>query len=425
MNSKQCVQVKFNQYMYKYQGKFLSKPEHRFLREVAYGLLRSTEVYLTRIGASLQEAISLKKTCKRLSYHLGKADFHERLNESHIAANRHFLARCDYLVIDGSDVSKTYAQQMEGLCRVHDGSTGQIGNGYQQMNVIGVAPSTSSTVMASSRLYSYATSHESPNLSENAVLLEELAVIDRYVKTRKTVVIDRGGDRRVLIESFLSKNRPFIIRQIGNRHISYRGKRRLLDAVGKSTALKIPVSIPRYKSGRRVLHRFMCGGVKVKFPCAHHNGDWEQSLWLVTVQRPGKSRCNFLSYIPARTEAEAVKMVMEGYGCRWRIEEVHRQVKQDYNYEAISLRRYNALRNFNSIFWMVMGFLYQQLEDVSLKLILAFREPLIYTGRLRDMGPFYPYKLSRVVKDVMLTMSIRGPAIIAKANKKQMALALF
>lgn len=425
MNSKQCVQVKFNQYLYKYQGKFLSNPEQKFLREIAYGLLRSTEVYLTRIGASLQETISLKKTCKRLSYHLGKADFHERLNESHIAANRHFLARCDYLVIDGSDVSKTYAQKMEGLSRVHDGSTGQIRKGYRQMNMIGVSPSTSSTVMASSRLYSYATPHEPANLSENTVLLEELDLIDRYVKTRQTVVIDRGGDRRVLIESFLSKNRPFIIRQRGDRHISYRGKRRLLNAVGKATALKLPVNITRYKSGRRVLHRFMCGAVKVKFPCAHHAGDWEQSLWLVTVQRPGKSRCYFLSYIPARTEVEAVKTVMEGYGCRWRIEEVHRQVKQDYNYEAISLRRYNALRNFNSIFWMVMGFLYQQLEDVSLKLILAFREPLVYTGRFQDMGTFYLYKLSRVVKDVMLTMSIRGPATVPKTNKQQMALALF
>lgn len=424
MNNKQCVQIKFNQYMYKYQGKDLNRPEQKLFRQLAYGILRSGEVHLTKIGSSLEERIRLKKTCKRFSYHLGKNDLYKRLHESHISANSRFLAGCDYVVFDGSDVTKAYAQKMEGLARVHDGSTGEIRNGYWQMNLIGVAPSTSSIVMASSRLYSYAASNESPDISENKVLLEELDRIDRYVKTKQTVVIDRGGDRRVLIESFLSTNRPFILRQKGNRHITYQGKRRRLDTVGKKIKLKWPISITRHRSGKRIIHQFMCGAVQVKFPCEHHDSDWEQTLWLVTVQRPGKGRCYFLSYLSAQTEEKAVKEVMEGYGCRWRIEEVHRQVKQDYNYESVSLRRYTALRNFNSIFWMTMGFLYQQLEDVSLKLILEFREPLIYTGRFKDMGEFYLYKLSRVLKHLLLLTKIRGPAITLISNTNQLALAL-
>ena len=110
MDNKQHVQIKFNQYCYKYQGKDLSKPEQNLLREISLGILRSGHVH----------------------YHLEKADLHERLAESHISANRCFLSRCPYLIVDGSDVTKPFASKMEGLGRVHDGSTGEISNGYWQ-----------------------------------------------------------------------------------------------------------------------------------------------------------------------------------------------------------------------------------------------------------------------------------------------------
>ena len=424
MDSKQCVQVKFNQYINKYQGKVLSLPEQKFFRETAYGILRSGHVHLTRIGSSLEEPIRLKKTCKRFSYHLGKSDLHERLNESHIGANRYFLSRCRYLIVDGSDVTKPYAKMMEGLGLVHDGSTGDISTGYWQMNLIGVAPESSSTVLASSRLYSFKTKLESPELSGNSIILEEIERIDRHVQNKQTVVIDRGGDRRVLIERFLHAERPFIIRQTGKRHVEHQGRRKRVDTVGKATKLKWTITVPRWRGGKRLIHQFSCGAVRVNFPFEHHAGSWKQPLWLVTVQRSGRGKCCFLSYIDARTAEEAVRQVMEGYGCRWRIEEVHRQVKQDYRYESVSLRRYTALRNFNTLFWMTMGFLYQQLEDISLKLILEFREPLIYTGHLRDVGKFYLYKLSRVVSDLLRFTKIRGPSNQNKINSAQLVLSI-
>ena len=189
--------------------------------------------------------------------------------------------------------------------------------------------------------------------------------------------------------------------------------------------MKWVVDIPRVRGGKRFVHRFSCGAVRVKFPHEHHEGSYKQSLWLVTAQRAGKGRCYFLSHVNARTSEEAVKKVMEGYGCRWKIEEVHRQVKQDYHYESVSLKRYLALRNFNTLFWIAMGFLYQQLEDISLKLILEFREPLIYTGRLRDMGDFYLYKLSRVIRDLLCFTKLRWPSSKKNLHATQLILDMF
>jgi hypothetical protein len=424
MDIKHCVQVKFNQYCSKYQGKDLSIPEQKLFQQTAFGILRSGHVHLTRIGSSLAESISLKKTCKRLSYHLGKADFHNRLNESHIAANRHCLSQCKYLIIDGSDVSKPFAEKMEGLGRVHDGSAHDIANGYWQLNVVGISPRNGSTVLASSRLYSYGAELERPDISENHIILEELERIDRHVAHKQTTVLDRGGDRRVLIEAFLENRRPFIIRQRGDRHVSHGNRRKRVDTTGKGTPLNWHVDVPRFHGGRKFIHRFDCGAVRVRFPHEHHEGNWKQSLWLVTVKRKGKGRCYFLSHIPAKTEKEAIDIVMEGYGCRWRIEEVHRQVKQDYRYESVSLRRYTALRNFNTLFWMTMGFLYQYLEDISIKLILGFNEPLIYTGRLKDLGSFYFYKLSRVVSALLSQTKFRGPAKSKQLESGQLIMAI-
>ena len=61
--------------------------------------------------------------------YLGKADLHERLAEFHISANHYFLSICPYLIVDGSDVTKQFALQMEGLGRVHDGSKDETASG--------------------------------------------------------------------------------------------------------------------------------------------------------------------------------------------------------------------------------------------------------------------------------------------------------
>jgi hypothetical protein len=424
MDNKQCVQIKFNQYCSKYQGKDLSLPEQKLFRQTSYGILRSKHIHLTRIGSSLEEPISLKKTCKRLSYHLGKPDLFSRFIETHLKANRYNLSQCKYLILDGSDLTKPFAVKMEGLARVHDGSTHDTGNGYWQLNLIGVCPERASTVLATSRLYSYHTDVEDPDISENGILLEELDRIDRHIVSKQTVVIDRGGDRRVLIERFLEAKRPFIIRQRGDRYISHGGRKKLVRLVGNQTDLKRQVSVVRMRAGKRRVHNFHCGAVRVGFPHEYREGNWEAPLWLVTVQRSGKGRVHFLSYIPAKTEKQAIEIVMEGYGWRWRIEEVHRQVKQDYRYESVSLRRYVALRNFNTLFWMTMGFLYQQLEDVSLRLILSSKEPLIYTGRLKDLGEFYLYKLSRVVSGLLFQTKLRNMPPGHRGNSGQLVLAI-
>lgn len=113
-------------------------------------------------------------------------------------------------------------------------------------------------------------------------------------------------------------------------------------------------------------------------------------------------RRNWLSFVaeqdkfgfPKKTPIEYMK---SRYGCRWTIEEVHREVKVDYHPESVQLQRYQALKNFNTIFWTAMNFIYQHLEGLSKDLILNCEDKLSYKPCLNDITGFMYHKLSRAV----------------------------
>ena len=66
--------------------------------------------------------------------------------------------------------------------------------------------------------------------------------------------------------------------------------------------------------------------------------------------------------------------------------------------EAVQLQRYQALKNFNTIFWTAMNFLYQHLEGMSVDLIVPCEEKLSYNLSIYDVTGFVDYKLARAVK---------------------------
>ena len=65
-----------------------------------------------------------------------------------------YLKQCHYMVIDLSDIQKQYAEKMEGLSAVYDGSEGETGPGYWLCNVTGVDSSGALIVPAYSELCS-------------------------------------------------------------------------------------------------------------------------------------------------------------------------------------------------------------------------------------------------------------------------------
>ena len=384
------IQVKIHQYCNKFKEGF-SKPEYKFIRQMLFGILKSGRVQLSSIGRSLSEPITHKKTTERLGRHIGKAGLWEKISDFTLRAQRYYLHQCRYLICDMSDVRKRYAEKMEGLGRIHDGSANELGDGYWLCNILGVNKRGDLLVPAYSELYS----SDKELWGENQKILSILGKVSRYCPDDVISVMDRGCDRGVLINNLLTRGKHFIIRQRGDRHILYRDEKLSVKEIGSRVRLKFRFDAYKRRRNHMVRVNYHAGAVPV-----YMKGGGKK-LYLVVVIEPGKGPCWFLCHLNVRSCSEAVGIVLEGYGHRWKIEEFIRQTKMDYELEAVCLQRYEALKAMNALFWAAVSFLYTRLESVSKDIILHPLLSLTKKYRLKELFGFIYYKMALGVEMIL------------------------
>ena len=111
-------------------SKGLYKPAQKFVAEMVYGLLSGQRCYLTEIARELNEDIALDKTVERLSRNLMTFDGADTLTEQYFQIVEPHFDDSTILIVDDSDISKSCSSKLEGLCKVRDGSTGEVADGY-------------------------------------------------------------------------------------------------------------------------------------------------------------------------------------------------------------------------------------------------------------------------------------------------------
>lgn len=420
MDIRTIVHKQFNHVMSKYQDK-LSRPEYKFLRQTVYGILSSRHVHLNKIGSVLGESIRLKKTAGRLSRHLGKENLWSDLLKGHLAVHRRELSGCEYLIGDISDISKTYATCMDGLERVHDGSKGEVANGYWLMNLVGVDSSGDRMIPAYSELY--ALKHTDELLSsENSKILSSIDSVQDILGKDQIFVFDRGGDRRVLLEAFLKERRHFIIRQTGTRDLHTGKTREALKRVYRRIRLDESITVTRCRHGKIKRKHFDCGAMQVYLPREQGELYWQTPLWLVVAKQKGRGYCWFLCHLPTNDKHQAIKMAMRGYGLRWKIEEIHRQIKSDYHLEAVCLQRYVALKNFNAIFWITMSMIYHSFHKWRIQLLTQADIKVCYQEKWWEYTGFVYYKIAKVIANLLTKIQFKTIAIFRDCQEsKQLA----
>ena len=394
------TQSKFHQHLYRYK-KHLNTPEHKFLLDMVFGILKSKHIHLAKVARALKEMITPKKTEERLSYHLGKRDIWERLHNSHIGALGHRLKRYRYLIYDGSDITKPYAEKMEGLSLVRDGSKSAgrqqpvLGSGYHWDNLIGVSEDGEEMLPIYSEIYSVKLDRDY-QVSENRKIIRVIGNIASHTTSEQILVNDRAGDRRVLIAEFLNIGQRFIIRQSGKRHLNYNGKNLALKRIYRKAKLTHTYCVTRNYHGRKVEHIYQVGALPVYFPTTDLQGRIEIPLWLVVVKEEGKGYSWFLSYLDIQNPNEAIEVTMKGYQYRWKAEEFHRQIKQDYSLENILYQRYEAVRAVGALLVIVMGFLSKLPKMLIMELILNAR--LFQTCISKDLPKYLYYRITEAVR---------------------------
>lgn len=322
----------------------LGRPEQRLVNNMLYGISASESCVLSEIGRTLHEEIKLKKTVERLARGLRDFDGCEVLQQNFEPLAKAKLGEEPVFVVDGSDMTKPYGKAFEGLARVHDGSTGELENGYWTLEIAALTAETHTPISLYDRVYS---TIEDGFVSQNDELFKALRYIRKTYGTKGIRTLDRGYDSNLIYEFFLKENEHFIIRADKQRNVTHKGKtRNILDVAnsykgkyrmdftakdGKKQECKlsvIPISLPKYPS---------------------------YSLNLIAVHGLGKEPMMLVTNLPEHDKRLA-DTVAKVYLMRWRIEEHFRFKKQQFGLEGFRVRSLNAIRTIHRIATLLSGF---------------------------------------------------------------------
>ena len=369
----------------------LSKPARRFVSEALYGIAARGSVRLSEIGRALEETIALAKTETRLSRNLGRAELRAHLGAAVLREGGARIGARTLLVLDISDIAKPYAEKMQYLARVRDGSTGDIADGYWLCQVIGVENEEAAIVPLYSALYS----QKAPDFqSENEEIKTAFSQVAAACDGRGVWVVDRGGDRRELYGPLLAGAQSFIIRTTGQRHV-LAGRRKVeTAALAAQCPMLYATHIVREEKGREICRRLDYGFRPVRL--SEHP---DVPLWLVVVRGLGEKPMMLLTNLPLRKNRKVLWWVVSAYLTRWRIEEAIRFIKQSYDLEDIRVLTYERLRNM-AVLVNAVAFFTAVVLGTRIKLEILATHLLRAAKRLFGIPDFRLYALADGIREV-------------------------
>lgn len=410
-------QEKIQRYLSSYENEF-SLPEYKFICDCVLGILKSRSVIINRIGMKLGEKISLKKSCERLYRNVRNQHLGEKLRLNIQKRQSRQIDQETLIIIDESDIVKSRANRMEGLKRVRDGSEQCFRLGYDLLNIIAVKPEEEGYRILPLSSDLIAQNLEQDSMSQ--ILEDRLTEITIHTGNKGTYLFDRGYDSRKLISYLKSNNNAFVIRSTGKRGLMIDEQEQpFLDTVKQ---MELNTLISGIKPGSY----FDCGIKRVSMRTDPHRKKYPEMVELLLVVARYKPNRNgkagyfyFLCDFPEQnlTEKEIITRVIHSYRQRWKIEELHRQIKQDYKWEQIQLMSYTGLKNMNLLLLLSMCFLYS-LQQMVIKICKVFPHIMKYSNRRwKQIYNFIYYRLALVLES-SLAHTTRYKVIKFKWPKK-------
>lgn len=209
------------------------------------------------------------------------------------------------------------------------------------------------------------------------------------------MVLDRGGDRNTILEPFLRAGIPLVVRGMSSRNVRLHGdavKETNIEQIARRVRLTeqhIVRRVGRHRQGNQITFQV---GIKRVYRGEH-------ALWLVVCLRQGAGRSWFLtSCIGSRGHImSTVVLERKAFaGERWRIEEMHRQVKHELEefaglqFERIAVRDYPSIKALGILVMLAASFV-MRLPEALMHAILAV-SGVLPRKRLSDI-PAYPFYL--------------------------------
>ena len=424
-NLANTLQIKFNQKVNKFGSQF-SRPEQKFLKDMTYGILNTGSCIVRQIAQSLNAKTSLKKVCERLTDHLSKQSLNKKLSDSIVIDQSRKIKDNGLIIIDPSDIVKEYAKSSEGLCKVHDASKNETKNGYHLLNIVGYNQSDNANEVIPLVSEIHSSGYDEDTFKNR--LLFSLIDLIIHTNNRATMVFDRGFDDKIIYTFHYENESAFIIRAKKNRNLFVDSQLKNIHEIAKNVELS-----DLYKENKKTL---MAGFIDVKIPVAPYprkkNPTHVNAQLVVARIKSDNGKIGGLFYFLCGNlrerfplKNEFLTYVLKSYRARWKIEEYHRQIKQDFCWEDIKLQNYQRIKTMNTILHFAMTFVYEQ---IRLKDFFILEAPalMLDKNKLSSLPKFIYYRISKVVNTIFKHLSIRKPQpIFSRKKYEQMMIPLF
>ena len=395
----------------KFLGKNLTVPENNFTGKTIYGIAKSKSCIARKIAKSLDGKVSVKKVTDNFRTQFSKPELHKEIRARILKKLAKKINRDTIIAVDDSDIIKPEAKKMEGLKLVPDGSNDhKRGLGYKLMNITAVK-GDAEVIPLMSELFS---DDIEIDTAKN-VLFDQINDIQIASGNKGIFTFDRYYDDRKLYKYLYSNDADFIVKAKNIRKLYIDGNYVDFIDVAKSVKLNVTVEI---KDDEEI----EAGAVKVEVPVNPHKlkVPVTVSLWLIVgrfTKKPKKKRGKseekggyfylFVNIKHMNNDRKAIILKsLSGYKLRWKIEEFHRHVKQDFGWEKMQLMDYTRLKTMNILLLAAICLVYSMYK---IRMILYQIFPNMMMDRKRDMTRkmFIYYRITDVVTYLLNSWKLR------------------
>ena len=346
MNNDKAITERVQQQLIRFGRKIskgLRKSRKKFINQMIFGIQASRDIKLSNVCRSLNEEIKLIKTEQRLSRQISREDLTEHINKAILKEGCRKITKDIVLAWDLSDIQKPFAKKMDNLAKVWDGSQGEVGQGYWINSVIAADVNKEQLIPLYNELFSQKAKDFG---SENQQIFKALRVVNEELKGKGIWAMDRGADRKEIVEELSVLKARFVIRARGDRKVKTRlgnwlSIREIACRVKTEEKYKVSIDKEGFKEDK-----------EVRLGVRHHLEIEGHEMSLVVVRGFGKNPLMMMTNVEKEPEE-----ILDIYLTRWKCEESFRFLKHEYHLEDVRVRSYVGLRNTVAIMQAVFYFL--------------------------------------------------------------------
>jgi hypothetical protein len=236
----------------------------------------------------------------------------DELHEKYFNAVKRDFDEHTVLIIDDSDIAKPCSSKLEGLCKVYDGSTGEVTDGYWYAGVSALTAGRKQPIPVYGRVYS---TLEKGYISNNTETLKSLKFLSEHFAKSNIRALDRGYDAGCIFDYFIARKEHFIVRMRGDRIVIFKGEKVILHELARAYKGKYALKFET-KNGKKSDCKISI--VSVSLP--NYPGT---PLNLVICRGLGKEPLLLPTNL-ANDDKRLCVTITKAYLLRWRIEEYYK-----------------------------------------------------------------------------------------------------